>query len=153
MCQGKSILRSQACSDSDIGPARVVDPEWFVSDPTPDPDPTFLFRLRLRIRILFRIRQCWSPPRKSHAANSHFIREITTIYKVFYKYKLMLRCWDRTQDFATLAMTVRRSNHLARSHPPNLIMNRSGPLCTLQTALLLIFNKLCDWTVPQMGGN
>ncbi len=36
------------------------------------------FRLRLRIRILDRILQRWSPPRKGCAANSHFIREITT---------------------------------------------------------------------------
>jgi hypothetical protein len=43
------------------------------------------FWLRLWIRILFWIRQRWSPPQKSSTANSHCIREITTIYKVFKK--------------------------------------------------------------------
>jgi hypothetical protein len=40
------------------------------------------FRLRLRIRILFWIWQHWSPLRGSCTANSHCIREITTVYKV-----------------------------------------------------------------------
>jgi hypothetical protein len=74
--------------------ARVVDPELFVSDPTPDPtfkevsastpdptpdpvsdptpdpvsDPATL-----------------SPPQESCPANSHYIREITMIYKVFFR--------------------------------------------------------------------
>ncbi len=63
-----------------ISLARVVDPEWFFSDPTPDP-----VSRKFRLRLWVRIRQRWSPPRESCAANSHCIREITTIYKVFLK--------------------------------------------------------------------
>jgi hypothetical protein len=44
-----------------------------------------LRKFRLRLRILFRIRQRWSPPRETCVANSHCIREITTIYKKFFR--------------------------------------------------------------------
>ncbi len=78
---------------------RVVEPEWFASDPTPDPTLR-KFRLRLRIRILFRIRQRWSPC----AANSHFIRyndmqSFWNIYRTYVKsaildYQFILSEWD-----------------------------------------------------------
>jgi hypothetical protein len=65
---------------------RVVDPEWFVSDPTPDPTFKEVSAPTPDPDPLFWIRQRWSPPRESCAANSHCIHEITLIYEVFRKW-------------------------------------------------------------------
>ncbi len=48
---------------------------------------------------------------------SFYGRYSTLLHLPFLKFLCVGGCWDRTQDFATLALTATRSNHSAKSHP------------------------------------